>query len=425
VAAAIVVAAIIIGSQREPQAPAGMEKTVPESTVTVEPTDQDSINSTLQEQIVALDSARRADRLTDSVRLAEAIDAAYQQFKELVADKLVAASGTESTSPGQIRTRTYQLRDLSKQTTFDTAYQIASWVSGQTGVRPAFLLAVLTQESSLGQNVGTCNWRAVMKPDRDQQPFLQIMRELAMDPDATPVSCPMRDKSGKQIGWGGAMGPAQFLPSTWLEYRARIMAVTGKATANPWDIRDAFVAAALKLRADGADGTPIGEWSAAMRYFSGGTDPRYSLYGNTVQALANVYQADIDQLTPGSLLAGGSQTTQSVQHTPRGPHIAGTWIGSARDRNAEYAVYASITEDNMGGVSGYFWWRDNLGGGAKELFAGIKTANGLAVTGTKLDSVTHARIQYVNGHYTLAYQGNQLIGSWTGGEPGSLVLEKE
>ena len=204
-----------------------------------------------------------------------------------------------------IRSRIYQLLDVSTQITFGQALQIAQWVADQTGVRPAFLLAILTQESSLGRNVGTCNrlgdppsksWKVIMKPSRDQQPFLQITRELGMDPDVTPVSCPMRDKNGAQIGWGGAMGPAQFIPSTWMGYRGKVTAFTGKATANPWDIRDAFVAAAIKLKADGANGTRQGEWNAAMRYFSGSTNPRYSFYGDNVAKLADGYQADIDQL---------------------------------------------------------------------------------------------------------------------------------
>jgi membrane-bound lytic murein transglycosylase B len=204
-----------------------------------------------------------------------------------------------------IRSRIYQLLDVSTQITFGQAYQIAAWVSGQTGVRPAFLLAILTQESSLGRNVGTCNrlgdppekkWTAIMKPDRDQQPFLQITRELGMDPDVTPVSCPMRDKNGNRVGWGGAMGPAQFIPSTWMGYRSKVTALTGKATANPWDIRDAFAAAAIKLKNDGATGGLQGEWNAAMRYFSGSTNPVYRFYGDNVAKLAEGYQADIDKL---------------------------------------------------------------------------------------------------------------------------------
>jgi len=38
-----------------------------------------------------------------------------------------------------------------------------------------------------------------MKPDRDQNPFLQITQKLGMDPDSTPVSCPMY-QNGQRVG---------------------------------------------------------------------------------------------------------------------------------------------------------------------------------------------------------------------------------
>ena len=205
----------------------------------------------------------------------------------------------------EIRSRIYQLLGVSQNITFGQAVEIATWVSQQTGVRAAFLLAVLTQESNLGKNVGTCNrpgdppeksWRVIMKPERDQEPFLAITKELGMNPDETPVSCPMRNKDGSQLGWGGAMGPAQFIPSTWQGYKARVSAFTGNSPANPWDIRDAFVAAAILLKANGADGTKTGEWKAAMRYFSGGTNPAYSFYGDSVAELAEGYADDIATL---------------------------------------------------------------------------------------------------------------------------------
>jgi len=40
---------------------------------------------------------------------------------------------------------------------FAEAYQYADLASTKTGVRTAFILAILTQESNLGKNVGTCN----------------------------------------------------------------------------------------------------------------------------------------------------------------------------------------------------------------------------------------------------------------------------
>lgn len=202
-----------------------------------------------------------------------------------------------------IRNRIYELFSTTGNITFGQAVDIAQTVSKQTGVRTAFLLAILTQESNLGKNVGTCNragdppekgWRVIMKPERDQQPFLQITKELGLDPDTTAVSCPMKDKNGNQIGWGGAMGPAQFIPSTWMGYKSKVAAITGQP-ANPWLIRDAFVAAAIKLKADGA-GTKDGEWKAAMLYFSGSTNTQFRFYADNVLDIAEKYETDISKL---------------------------------------------------------------------------------------------------------------------------------
>ena len=205
----------------------------------------------------------------------------------------------------EIKSRIYQLIGVKTQVTFGEALEIANWVSSRTGVRPAFLLAILTQESDLGQNVGTCNrpgdppsksWRVIMKPDRDHAPFLKICQELGLDPDTTPVSCPMY-QGGQQIGWGGAMGPAQFIPSTWMLYKDQVSQITGNYPANPWDIRDAFVAAALYLARWGAtQQTREAEWRAAMIYFSGSTNTKYRFYGDSVMAIADRYAQDISYL---------------------------------------------------------------------------------------------------------------------------------
>lgn len=205
----------------------------------------------------------------------------------------------------EIRNRIYELFNTSKQIDFGQAVDIAKWASGLTGVRAALLLAILTQESNLGKNVGTCNragdpeeksWKVIMKPTRDQEPFIQITKDLGLDTDTTPVSCPMRDKNGKQVGWGGAMGPAQFIPSTWMGYKNKVGALSGKGFANPWDIRDAFLASAIKLKNDGADGTDDGDWKAALRYFAGSVNLTFRFYADNVLAAAKKYQADIDEL---------------------------------------------------------------------------------------------------------------------------------
>jgi len=210
-----------------------------------------------------------------------------------------------------IRARIFELIGVPQAPTFGEALQIAEYVEGVTGVRPAFLLAILTQESNIGKNVGQCylknsstgagivikSGRVVtnlMKPTRDVVPFLSITRELGRDPYNTPVSCPM------SYGWGGAMGPAQFIPSTWNIYREGVKKITGKP-GDPWNIRDAFIAAALYLSDYGAaKQTYNGEWRAAMIYFSG-TSRRtkyngYGFYGDSVMGITARYEKDIQAI---------------------------------------------------------------------------------------------------------------------------------
>ncbi len=209
----------------------------------------------------------------------------------------------------EIRQRLYELIGVKTQVTFGEALDIAEWVSSKTGIRPAFLLAVITQESNLGKNVGTCNrpgdpynksWRQVMKPSQHEA-FLKITSELGLDPDTTPVSCPINDpKRGLIAGknsWGGAMGPAQFIPTTWLTYAPKVKQITGKAVANPWDVRDSFLAAALYLTNYGANKkTRDSEWRAALIYFSGSVNTKYSFYADSVLAIADRYESDIATL---------------------------------------------------------------------------------------------------------------------------------
>ncbi len=237
-------------------------------------------------------------KLDEQAQLLQATKGLETTYQNLLTDSKKQAA--------EIRNRIYDLLGVSTQINFGQAVTIAQAVNSQTGVSAAFLLAILTQESNLGKNVGTCNrpgdppekgWKVIMKPTRDQEPFKTIATELGRDPDITPVSCPMRNKDGSQLGWGGGMGPAQFIPSTWMGYKDKVSTLTGKSPADPWDIRDAFIAAALLLKNNGADGTDNGQWKAAMRYFSGGTNTKYRFYGDNVLALTAKYEQDIKDLT--------------------------------------------------------------------------------------------------------------------------------
>src|SRR5258708_20010024 len=101
---------------------------------------------------------------------------------------------------------------------------------------------------------------------RDWADFQTITSGLGLDPDLMPISArpcskAERDRLGPGVpcgyGWGGAMGPAQFIPSTWLLYQNRISSLTGTNPPNPWNPRDAFMAAALLLQDNAASrGTP-------------------------------------------------------------------------------------------------------------------------------------------------------------------------
>ena len=192
---------------------------------------------------------------------------------------------------------------------FGDALNYANNVYQKTGVPPAFLLAILTQETNLGKNVGTCyltnpgdgsgmNARTqayvanVMKPGRDVTPFLGVTSALGLDYKTMPVSCP------QSIGFGGGMGPAQFIASTWVLLKDRIKQVTGGiGEPNPWKPGDAFMAAGLYLSDLGAGSSSYSaQKNAACKYYSGrscGSVSGSSGYGNSVMALADSIQRNM------------------------------------------------------------------------------------------------------------------------------------
>ena len=238
----------------------------------------------------------------------------YLELTEQEYQKYLAEKQEVDQKAAEIRARIFELIGVPKAPTFGEAYEIAKYVESITGVRPAFLLAVLTQESNIGKNVGQCYLKdieigageviktstvisRVMKPTRDVQPFLTITKELGRDSFSTPVSCPM------SYGWGGAMGPAQFIPSTWMIYRDRLRDIMGEP-ADPWSIKDSFLAAALYLADYGtAKQTPEGEFNAALSYFAGPGwyNSKYGSvykrdYGYPVMAIAKAYESDIAKI---------------------------------------------------------------------------------------------------------------------------------
>lgn len=196
-------------------------------------------------------------------------------------------------SAAQIRAELFVLRG-SSAISFEKAYELTVYAGKKTGVRPAFLLGIIAEESNLGENVGKGNWRVDMANPRDTVPFLDITSRLGLDPDNMPVS--------KKVwyGYGGAMGPAQFIPSTWVLYEGRIASATGHNPPNPWDPGDAFMAAAIYLKDGGAaKQTVAAERYAALCYLAGCKNAKkssYQFYANDVMDLAAKYQSQIDIL---------------------------------------------------------------------------------------------------------------------------------
>ncbi len=194
--------------------------------------------------------------------------------------------------------------------TAEDATHFADLAAKRTGIRTAFLLALLEVETgkqfedgviSVGTNLGTGNWQKdlytcyikLKKPktaEAEKAAFLEITGKLNLDPDSMPVS------RKPNYGCGGAMGPAQFLPSTWLRFDDRVSQLTGHNPPNPWNVEDAFTAAALFLADAGADGqNPTGEAMAAKTYISGQpkcTKYVCNSYANRILSLAK----DIDQI---------------------------------------------------------------------------------------------------------------------------------
>jgi len=154
-------------------------------------------------------------------------------------------------------------------------------------------MAIVKIESDWGGNVGKGNWRTDMHP-RDFSAFQAITSALGLNPDSTPVS------KKPAYGWGGAMGPAQFIPTTWLLYADMVANLTGHKPASPWNIEDAFTAAGLMLAESGADKQTYAAESKAAKIYIAGSRWNRSLtariYANNVMAEASRIQKDIDIL---------------------------------------------------------------------------------------------------------------------------------
>lgn len=255
-----------------------------------------------QKQTVAATKGKKANLL----KTTKGKESEYQKL-------LVETKKTAS----EIRSRIFKFLG-GGELTFEEAYEYARLAEGATGVRAALILAILDRESLLGKNVGRCSYKTAMSPGIPPEPgrrddisiFLNLLQRLNIDPNSTvaKVSCPNVHGS-----YGGAMGPAQFIPSTWKIYESKIAKVTGNNPPSPWNNADAFTATALYISELYASKTcgnyanslrgrypeqELREECATARYYSGGRWKKYySWYGIPVVRHANEFEEDIKILT--------------------------------------------------------------------------------------------------------------------------------
>jgi len=282
-----------------------------------------------KESLLALQSVQKQESSSSKAekdKLYTLTEAQYQaQLKE---------KETLEAKAAEIEKKLVQMTGLAedqKAPSFGEALQLAKDIGTAVGVRPAFLLAIISQESAIGRNVGQCYITnsttgggkyssgnpvsRIIHPTRDLPIFIDIINKTGRTMEKTPVSCWILDcvskysgsyyhckayvssdgsiscaKSGYvAYGFGGAMGPAQFIPSTWKIYEEKIKASTNKGLADPWNLKDAFTAAALYLK-DLGGGKTSGEYSAASKYYGGS-----SAYAKSVSTRAWCIQEFTDK----------------------------------------------------------------------------------------------------------------------------------
>jgi membrane-bound lytic murein transglycosylase B len=253
------------------------------------------------QKTIALQTLQKNENAKNQQQQNQYLKLTEAQYQQQLADKKDAEQKS-----AKIKAQLFQVAGVTKAPTFGEAIAIAQSVSNIVPIRPAFLLAILSQESALGKNVGTClltnattgegkrvsNGAYMLKVfnkngyhPNDLSYFLQITGSVGRDPLNSVISCD---------GFG-SMGPAQFLPATWALFIDRLKNTLGY-TADPWVIKDSFTASAMYLLDRGAGAkTTDTESTAAYRYNGSGNAAR--IYSRTVMSRASCIQTFIDNGT--------------------------------------------------------------------------------------------------------------------------------
>ncbi len=208
---------------------------------------------------------------------------------------------------------------------FGEAYNIINPYKRALGMDPAFVMAILFQESGaggkIGGNIGQCTYKQynkhgsakggkTMMKNSQHKAFESIMKGLGRNAKTQKISCAIP----RDGGYGGAMGPAQFMPNTWMEIRASAGKIVGKSATSmsPFTNQDSFVASAAYLKKQYYSAScnkyardykhiqstrTLRERCAASRYYAGGNWFKFRMsYGESVVRRANRFRADIKTL---------------------------------------------------------------------------------------------------------------------------------
>ncbi len=264
-----------------------------------------------QQEVVMVNSKK----LEQGILLAES-KKEEEEYKELIAEKEAIKA--------KIRGRIFQVASGDK-ISFGDALALVQPFESSLGIDAAFLLAILFQESGykgqIGGNIGQCKYNQYNRHGNDtygyevmsksqQSAFLDIIDGIGAVAADTPVSCPIPSDGS----YGGAMGPAQFMPKTWLSIRSVAAKILGKVkeAVSPFVNQDAFIASGAYLRdlyyssscgdyatkyAHISPERTLRERCAAARYYAGGNWWKFRMrYGEPVVQRANRFRADIETL---------------------------------------------------------------------------------------------------------------------------------
>jgi peptidoglycan hydrolase CwlO-like protein len=245
---------------------------------------------------VAKEKESLAENQGDHEKLLKAKEVQQQR---LIADKQETQGdiSEKDATIGELNAKLGKLRSdlsslLGEDLSTDDIVEAAKIAGKATGVRKDFILGELVVETDLGRFTGGCTYKNIRMKSADKTEFLKIASELEKAYGGNYKNKKLSCSPG--YGYGGAMGVAQFMPTTWKGYKSYISSATGHNPPDPWNIIDGVMGMAKKL-ANGGATSKGGERLASKRYFCGGPSSPYwnnkcEKYASNVQYWANNYE---------------------------------------------------------------------------------------------------------------------------------------